>query len=145
MRARGAVAYAVALLVFLCVGLWLGAHPTKLPAFVRDAFADTPSSLTAEAAEVLQDNYYRPVGSTELSNSSLQGMVRGLRRRHGDRFTEYFSPESLESFNQAIEGRFSGVGLSVVRHVIAAHHGSIGVDSRAGEGTTITVRLPAGP
>jgi carboxyl-terminal processing protease len=40
--------------------------------------------------------------------------VRGLRQRHGDRFTEYFSPESLESFNQAIEGRFSGVGLSVV-------------------------------
>ena len=41
-------------------------------------------------------------------------MVRELRQRHGDRFTEYFSPESLESFNQAIEGRFSGVGLSVV-------------------------------
>jgi carboxyl-terminal processing protease len=114
VKARGAVAYTVALVAFLCVGLWLGAHPAKLPGFVRDAFADTPSSLTAEAAEVLQDNYYRPVGSTELSNSSLQGMVRGLRQRHGDRFTEYFSPESLESFNQAIEGRFSGVGLSVV-------------------------------
>ncbi len=41
-------------------------------------------------------------------------MVRELRQRHGDRFTEYFSPESRESFNQAIEGRFSGVGLSVV-------------------------------
>jgi carboxyl-terminal processing protease len=114
VKARGAVAYAVGLAAFLCAGLWLGAHPAKLPGFVRDAFVDEPSSLTAEAAEVLQDNYYRPVGSTELSNSSLQGMVRGLRRRHGDRFTEYFSPESLESFNQAIAGRFSGVGLSVV-------------------------------
>ncbi len=41
-------------------------------------------------------------------------MVRELRKRHGDRFSEYFSPQSLESFNQAIEGRFSGVGLSVV-------------------------------
>jgi carboxyl-terminal processing protease len=114
MKARGAVAYAVALVAFLCVGLWLGAHPTKLPGFVRDAFADTPSSLTAEAAELLEDNYYRPVGGTELSNSSLQGMVKGLRQRNGDRFTEYFSPQSLASFNQAIEGRFSGVGLSVV-------------------------------
>ena len=28
-------------------------------------------------------------------------MVRELRQRHDDRFTEYFSPESLESFNQA--------------------------------------------
>ena len=41
-------------------------------------------------------------------------MVRELRQRHRDRFTEYFSPESLESFNQAIEGRFSGIGISVV-------------------------------
>jgi signal transduction histidine kinase len=39
--------------------------------------------------------------------------------------------------------RGTGVGLSVVRHVIAAHHGTIGIDSRAGEGTTVTVKLPA--
>jgi carboxyl-terminal processing protease len=114
VKARGALAYAVGLVAFLCAGLWLGSHPSKLPEFVRDAFSDDPASLTAEAAELLEDNYYRPVGTTELSNSSLQGMVRGLRRRHGDRFTEYFSPESRESFNQAIEGHFSGVGLSVV-------------------------------
>jgi signal transduction histidine kinase len=38
--------------------------------------------------------------------------------------------------------RGTGVGLSVVRHVIASHKGSIGVDSRVGEGTTVTVRLP---
>lgn len=114
MKARAAVAYAVGLIAFLVLGLWLGGHPAKLPEFLRDRFVSAPASLTAEAAEVLEDNYYRPVGSTELSNSSLQGMVRGLRRRHGDRFTEYFSPESLESFNQQIEGRFSGVGLSIV-------------------------------
>jgi carboxyl-terminal processing protease len=114
VKARGAVAYAVALLVCLGAGLWLGGHPAKLPEFVRDQFVGMPAGLTAEATEVLEDNYYRPVGGTELSNSSLQGMVRELRRRHGDRFTEYFSPESLESFNQAIEGRFSGIGISVV-------------------------------
>jgi signal transduction histidine kinase len=38
--------------------------------------------------------------------------------------------------------RGTGVGLSVVRHVIAAHRGTIAVDSRVGEGTTITVRIP---
>jgi carboxyl-terminal processing protease len=41
-------------------------------------------------------------------------MVRELRQRHHDRFSEYFSPENLESFNQAIEGHFSGIGLSIV-------------------------------
>ena len=37
MRARGAVAFAVALVAFLCAGLWLGGHPAKLPGFLRDA------------------------------------------------------------------------------------------------------------
>ncbi len=114
MRARGAVAYAVSLLAFLALGLWLGGHPAKLPEFLRDAFTGSAAGLNAEAAELLEDNYFRPVGETELGNGSLQGMVRELRRRHHDRFTEYFSPESLESFNQAIEGHFSGVGLSVL-------------------------------
>lgn len=114
MKARGAVAYAGSLIAVGLVGLWLGGHPAKLPRFVRDPFVSTPAGLSAEAAELLEDNYYRSVGATELSNASLQGMVRELRQRHRDRFTEYFSPQSLESFNQAIEGRFSGVGLSVV-------------------------------
>ncbi len=114
MRARAAVAYAVSLIAVLLAGLWLGGHPAKLPEFLRDRIVDSPGSLSGEAAELIEDNYYRPAGETELGNASLQGMVRGLRKRHDDRFTEYFSPENLESFNQAIEGRFSGVGLSVV-------------------------------
>ncbi len=114
MRARGAVAFAAALIAFLCAGLWLGGHPSGLPGFVRDAFVGEPAGLTAEAAEVIEDNYYRPVGKAELGNSSLQGMIRELRRRHDDRFSDYFSPEALESFNQEIEGHFSGIGLSVI-------------------------------
>ncbi len=142
MKARGAVAYAVGLIAFLCAGLWLGAHPAKLPEFVRDAFAETPSTLTAEAAELLQDNYFRPVGATELGNASLQGMVRELRQRHDDRFTEYFSPEGRESFNQAIEGRFSGVGLSVVPvkrglRAVEVFHGSPADEAGIEPGDTI--------
>ncbi len=114
MRARGAVAYAVALIAFLCAGLWLGGHPTMLPEFIREPFVGSPAGLTAEAAEVIEDTYFRSVGETELGNASLQGMVRELRQRNDDRFSEYFSPESLASFNEAIEGRFSGVGLSIV-------------------------------
>jgi carboxyl-terminal processing protease len=107
------VAFAVALVFALGVGIWLGGHPAQLPSFLRDHFVAEPSGLTGEAAEVIKDNYYRPVGNTELENSSLQGMVRELRRRHHDRFSDYFSPESLASFNEQIEGHFSGIGLSV--------------------------------
>ena len=114
MRARGAVAFAVALLAFLCLGLWLGGHPRQLPDFLRDAFVAEPAGLTTEAAEAIEDNYFRSVGEEELGNASIQGMVRELRKRNEDRFTEYFSPESLAAFNEQIEGRFSGIGLSVV-------------------------------
>ncbi|HEX3736766.1 MAG TPA: S41 family peptidase [Solirubrobacterales bacterium] len=129
MRARGAIAFGVALVVFLVAGIYLGGHPSKLPTFAREAFTEEPTSLVGEAAEIIKDNYFRAVGDTELGNASLQGMVRELRKKHKDRFSDYFSPESLEGFNQEIEGRFSGIGLSVVGvkkglHVVKVFHGS---------------------
>jgi signal transduction histidine kinase len=38
----------------------------------------------------------------------------------------------------------SGVGLSMVRHIVAAHGGEISVVSKPGEGSTFTILLPAG-
>jgi carboxyl-terminal processing protease len=114
VRLRGAVAFGVALVALLIVGIWLGGHPSKLPGFAREAFTEEPTSLVGEASEIIKGNYFRKVGNTELGNASLQGMVRELRKRHKDRFSDYFSPESLEGFNTQIEGHFSGVGLSVI-------------------------------
>jgi carboxyl-terminal processing protease len=139
---RGAVAFAVALVVALGAGLWLGGHPNELPTVVREKFVAEPSGLTAEAAETIKDNYFRAVGNTELENSSLQGMVRELRRRHHDRFSDYFSPESLEAFNEQIEGRFSGIGLSIVPvtkglHVARVFSGSPAAEAGIVAGDTI--------
>jgi signal transduction histidine kinase len=39
--------------------------------------------------------------------------------------------------------RGTGVGLSVVRHVVDAHQGDVQVESRVGEGTTVTLVLRA--
>ncbi|HSK49016.1 MAG TPA: S41 family peptidase [Solirubrobacterales bacterium] len=113
MKARGAIAFGAALIALFCAGLWLGGHPGKLPSSLRDPFVAEPVSLASEATEAIRDNYYRPVGEEELGNASLQGMVRELRRRNEDRFSEYFSEEALEHFNQALSGRFTGIGLSV--------------------------------
>jgi carboxyl-terminal processing protease len=106
-------ALVAALIVVLCGGIWLGGHPAKLPEFLRDRFVDDAAGLNLEATELIEDNYYRPVEPTELTNASLQGMVRELRRRHGDRFSDYFSPEALAGFDAAISGHFSGIGLTV--------------------------------
>lgn len=111
----GVAGIAVAFAVVLCAGIWLGGHPGKLPEFLRDRFVDDSAGLNLEATELIEDNYYRPVGSKELINASLQGMVRELRLRHHDRFSDYFSPEALVHFNEEISGRFSGIGLTVTQ------------------------------
>lgn len=113
MRGWGTAVLGGAIVVFLCAGIWLGGHPAKLPEFARDLLVDDSAGLTVEATELIEDNYYRAVDSQEITDGSLQGMVRELRRSNDDRFSEYFSPDALKRFNEAISGRFSGVGLSV--------------------------------
>jgi carboxyl-terminal processing protease len=106
---------AAALLAVLAAGLWIGGHPATMPPALRDVFVDESGGLTAEATELIEDNYYREVTEGDLIDSSLRGMVRGLRRAYDDRFTEYFSEETLQRFREAIAGRFTGIGLSVLR------------------------------
>jgi carboxyl-terminal processing protease len=113
MSAARTVGVTVALLLMLAAGLWIGGHPATMPPPLRDVFVDESGGLTAEAAELIEDNYYRSVPDGGLIDSSLQGMARGLRRRYDDRFSEYLSPAILERFNEAIEGHFTGIGLSV--------------------------------
>jgi len=142
VSARGAIAFGVALVAFLVAGVYLGGHPSKLPTFAREAFTEEPTSLVGEAAEIIKDNYFRNVTDTELGNGSLQGMVKELRKKHKDRFSDYFSPESLEGFNQEIEGHFSGIGLSVVEvkrglHVAKVFHGSPAAEAGIEAGDTI--------
>jgi carboxyl-terminal processing protease len=110
VRTLGVVA---ALLATLAAGLWIGGHPAKMPPPLRDVFVDEAAGLSAEASELIEDNYYRDVSGDALTDASLRGMVRDLRRRYRDRFSEYFSAEALARFDEEIEGRFSGIGLSV--------------------------------
>jgi two-component system sensor histidine kinase ResE len=36
----------------------------------------------------------------------------------------------------------TGIGLSIVKHLVEAHKGTIQVHSKLGEGTTFTIKLP---
>ena len=71
------------------------------------------SDLTSEASQVIRDDYFKPVRSSEIDNASVDGIVRELRKRYDDHFSHYLDPHQLQEFESATSGRFSGVGLTV--------------------------------
>jgi signal transduction histidine kinase len=65
----------------------------------------------------------------------------GLARRHLRKiFDRFYQVDS--SLARKAEG--CGLGLSIVKFIVDAHHGKIAVDSKPGQGSTFTVRLPIG-
>jgi two-component system phosphate regulon sensor histidine kinase PhoR len=60
------------------------------------------------------------------------------RREHKRIFEKFYRVDDLLARQQ--EG--SGLGLSIVRHVVRAHRGKILVDSETGKGSTFTLILP---
>ena len=74
---------------------------------------DDGGDATREALETVEDNYFEEVDARRLEDSSIDGMVRELRKRYDDRFSHYFTEDQLEEFEAATSGRFSGVGLTV--------------------------------
>lgn len=113
MRWRRRFGFLVLLVAALCLGIWLGANPQHLPAGLRDEIASGPGGLTAEAAAIIEANYFREVSEEDLENGSIQGMVRAISRENKDRFSHYFDPDAVERFGQALSGKFTGVGLTV--------------------------------
>jgi carboxyl-terminal processing protease len=94
----------------LVLGIYLGGHPSTLPGPVRDTLVqDTDGRLYDEAIDTIERDYYRPVDRKDLLNQSLDSAVRSL----DDRFSNYFAPHDFSDFQQATEGRFEGVGMSV--------------------------------
>jgi carboxyl-terminal processing protease len=106
IRAPRASAFIPGLLIGLAVGLLLA---------VIDVFPflEDDETLSEEAQRVIEDSYFRDPDSRALGDASVEGMVEVLRRRYDDRFSHYFDPETLEEFEAATSGRFSGVGMSV--------------------------------
>jgi two-component system, NtrC family, sensor kinase len=50
----------------------------------------------------------------------------------------------FQLFHSTKGNRGTGLGLAVTKKIVEEHDGSISVKSHLGEGTTFTVRLPAG-
>ncbi len=71
------------------------------------------SSVSTDAQDVIEQNYFKSVNSSLLQNASVDGMISALKKRYDDKFSHYFDPKELRQFDQSNSGQFSGVGLTV--------------------------------
>jgi carboxyl-terminal processing protease len=123
-------ALAVLLPILLVAGIWLGGHPEHLPGFLRSAFvADHQTRVVDEAIQRIARDYYRPVSTGQLSNSSISGAISSL----GDRFSHYLNPSEYREFSAP--PHFTGIGVSVNadrRGLLIAHVFDTSPAARAG-------------
>ncbi|WP_413204605.1 ATP-binding protein [Rhodospirillum sp. A1_3_36] len=70
---------------------------------------------------------------------SVRDQGEGIGKEHLPRLTERFYRVD-KARSRAMGG--TGLGLAIVKHVVARHRGALTIESKQGEGTTISVFLP---
>jgi two-component system sensor histidine kinase SenX3 len=94
---------------------------------------------------------YSDSGSTvEVGGRTDDGWVELRVRDHGIGIPAQDLERIFERFYRVDRARGrdtggTGLGLAIVRHVAGNHGGEVLVESREGEGSTFTLRLPTGP
>jgi carboxyl-terminal processing protease len=93
-----AAAIALAYVGGVVTGVVGSEHPTK---------PKPQRSVIDEAADRIQAKAARPVDRSVLERAAVEGMLKAL----GDRWSTYYGPAEFSSFQDSLEGRYSGVGL----------------------------------
>ena len=59
-----------------------------------------------------------------------------------EKMTEIFEPYTRVKSNAAVRAKGTGLGLTIVNHIMTAHKGRIEVQSKVGEGSTFSLIFP---
>jgi signal transduction histidine kinase len=118
-------------------------HDDSLPPVEGD-----PEALRSALQNIVGNavKYSRDGGAVEVTTRASEGRVeirvadRGLGIDEAD-LEHVFKPFYRGRRGVEAQVRGSGVGLSIVRHVVDTHHATIAIDSRPGEGTTVILEL----
>jgi len=75
---------------------------------------DSPSDLFDPVYQIYQDikgHFYRP---EEIDDQQvLYGAMKGIVEQLGDPYSEFFTPEDKQAFDDSLNGEFSGVGIEI--------------------------------
>jgi two-component system phosphate regulon sensor histidine kinase PhoR len=117
-------------------------EPLPPVAFDEAALARAIGNLVDNAVKYSGDSREVEVGVRREAGSAVV-WVRdrgiGIPREEQERVFDRFHRVSTGLVHD-VKG--SGLGLAIVRHVVAAHGGTIELASRPGEGSTFSIRLP---
>jgi carboxyl-terminal processing protease len=89
----------------------------------------TSAGVIDAAADRIEQSAAHPVDRAELERAAVEGMLKAL----GDRWSSYYDPSEYASFEDALEGRYSGIGLWVRAGQEGVVVSSVQVDSPAAE------------
>jgi two-component system phosphate regulon sensor histidine kinase PhoR len=105
---------------------------TILNNLIDNAIKYTPNGGRVEVRWHDQEGHIR----IEVADTGL-GIPRAEQLRIFERFYRVDRARSQQVGS-------TGLGLSIVKHLVQAMHGTVGVESTVGKGSTFWVRLPAG-
>jgi heavy metal sensor kinase len=116
----------------------------------RSEVSGDPDRLAQVATNLITNAilYNRPGGRVMVSTATERDEAVFRVADTGIGIPEADLPLLFQRFYRADPARSrehggSGLGLAICRSIVEAHGGRIAVESRAGEGTTVSVRLPA--
>jgi signal transduction histidine kinase len=133
----------------------IAASGTAVEADIQDGLPPISADKEALGSAVhnLLDNAVKYSPGTKMvriAAASSGGEVRISVRDRGVGISEQDRKLIFDRFYRAggeiskrVKG--AGLGLSLVKHIVTAHGGTVECESRLGEGSTFTIRLPAAP
>ncbi|MEV6591074.1 SpoIIE family protein phosphatase [Streptomyces acidicola] len=132
--------------VFEAAGLGLDVDCPPLPQPVhvdREMYEKIIFNLLSNALK------FTPSGGVRVATAAAGDRVRLTVSDTGIGVSEEELPRLFERFHQvhgtqARSHEGSGIGLALVKDLVQQHSGTIGVNSRPGQGTTFTVEIPFG-
>jgi two-component system, OmpR family, phosphate regulon sensor histidine kinase PhoR len=111
----------------------------------RDELVRVAENLIENAIKYGASEAAEPM--VEIEVQRVRGDGRLVVRDHGPGIAPEHIPRLTERFYRVDAGQSrakggTGLGLALVKHVVARHRGHIAIDSKLGEGSTFEVRLP---
>ncbi len=102
---------ALAAIVLLLLGIYLGGHPGWMPSGVRSAFTDEggEGQFVQGVLNEVKHDFYRKVNVTQLANEGLSAAVASL----DDPYSHYYSPAEYQSFENFTNPHDRGIGVDV--------------------------------